>query len=92
MPAGAKLAKDSFNVTADGRVMVGPLFVMEKMRPGFNKASDDWRYTMIMPNGAVFGTTRGAGSQKVEFCVGCHQAVAPDVDSMFFLPEEVRVR
>ncbi len=92
MPAGAKLAKDSFSVTADGRATTGPLFIMEKMPAGFNPDSDDWRYTMIMPNGSVFGSTKGAGSQKVEFCVGCHMSLAPDSDSMLFLPEEYRVK
>ena len=91
MPPGAKLAKDSFAVRPDGRVMVGPLFIMEKMRAGFNPGSEDWRYSMIMPNGSVFGTTKGAGGQKVEFCVGCHMSVTPEVDSMLFVPEDYRV-
>jgi hypothetical protein len=64
---------------------------MEKMNAGFNAESGDWRYTMIMPNGAVFGTTKGAGADKVAFCIGCHISVAPDADSMMFLPEEYRV-
>ncbi len=92
MPAGAVLAKDSFAVTPKGRVSVGPLFIMEKMDAGFNPGSDDWRYTMIMPDGSVFGTTKGAGSAKVQFCADCHMLVAPDVDSMMFMPEEYRVR
>ncbi len=46
---------------------------------------------MIMPNGSVFGTTWGAGNEKVQFCADCHISVAPDVDSMFFMPEEYRV-
>ncbi len=91
MPAGSVLAKDSFAVTPNGKVSIGPLFIMEKMNAGFNSASGDWRYSMIMPNGAVFGATKGAGSKKVAFCAGCHISVAPDVDSMFFLPEEYRV-
>ena len=60
------------------------------MQAGFNKASDDWRYTMIMPNGAIAGVTNGEGSQTVEFCIGCHQAGAV-VDSLMFLPQEYRV-
>jgi len=91
MPAGAKLAKDSFSVSTNGTVTVGPLFIMEKMRAGFNPDSDNWRYTMIMPSGATFGTTKGKGSGKVEFCAGCHISVAPDRDSLWLLPEEYRV-
>lgn len=92
MPAGATLAKDSFMVKADGQVSAGPLFIMEKMQAGFYDDSDDWRYTMIMPDGSVFGTTKGDGSAKVEFCIGCHISVAPDADSLLFMPEDYRVR
>jgi LysM repeat protein len=90
MPAGGRIAKDSFTVTPDGRVGVGPLFVMEKMAEGFNAASDDWRYAMIMPDGSLFGVTNGQGSQNVQFCAECHALVADDQDSLYFLPEEVR--
>ncbi len=91
MPAGSVLAKDSFAVTPKGKVTVGPLFIMEKMNAGFNPAGGDWRYTMIMPNGSVFGATKGAGSKKVAFCADCHMSVS-EVDSMLFLPDEYRVK
>ena len=42
MPAGAVLFKDSFAVTKRGDVFSGPLFVMEKMQPGFNLSSEAW--------------------------------------------------
>ncbi|MCZ6482224.1 MAG: cytochrome P460 family protein [Alphaproteobacteria bacterium] len=91
LPKGSILAKDSFMVTSKGQVGVGPLFIMEKMGPGFSKASGDWRYTMVMPDGSVFGRTKGKGSAKVRFCAECHMAAAEN-DSMFFMPAEVRVR
>ncbi len=91
-PAGTALAKDSFAVSGKGKVTAGPLFIMEKMRAGFNSESGDWRYTMVMPNGSVFGTTKGKGAGNVEFCIGCHISVAPDQDSVMLLPEEYRVR
>jgi hypothetical protein len=91
MPAGGRIAKDSFTVSPDGRVGVGPLFIMEKMEDGFNEASDDWRYAMIMPDGSLFGVTGGQGSENVQFCAECHAAVADDQDSLYFLPEEFRV-
>ena len=90
MPAGGRIAKDSFTVSPDGRVSVGPLFLMEKMEEGFNAASDDWRYAMIMPDGSLFGMTNGQGSQNVAFCAECHAIVADDQDSLYFMPEEVR--
>jgi hypothetical protein len=91
-PEGSKLAKPSFAVKGNGQASIGPLFVMEKMGAGFNGDSDDWRYTMIMPNGSVFGTTNGKGSDKVAFCIGCHQSVTPEQDSVMLLPEEYRVK
>ena len=92
MPVGALLAKDSFAAMADGKLAAGPLFVMEKMSAGFNKDSGNWRYTMVMPNGQIFGTTNGAGSAKMNFCYECHMAVAEEQDSLMFLPDEYRVR
>ena len=92
MPAGTVVAKDSFVVNANGSVSVGPLFVMEKVGGGFNEASGNWRYTMIMPNGAVAGATKGAGADTVQFCNECHVTVAEDQDYLFFLPEESRVK
>ncbi len=91
MPVGSQMTKDSFTVNAKGQVGVGPLFTMERMPAGFNAESEDWRFTLIMPNGAVFGTTNGKNSAGVQFCITCHGAVAEDQDSMFFLPDEYRV-
>ena len=91
MPVGARIAKDSFTVSPAGQVAVGPLFMMEKMQDGFNDASDDWRYAMIMPDGSLFGVTGGQDDQQVQFCAECHAAVAEDQDSLFFLPEEFRM-
>jgi len=92
MPAGAVIAKDSFAVTARGDVFLGPLFIMEKMPEGFNATSGNWRYTMIMPDGSLFGRTNGEGSKRVEFCITCHLSVAADNDHLFFVPEANRVR
>jgi len=90
MPLGSVLAKDSFIVRPDGRVAVGPMFVMEKMNAGFNKGSGDWRYTMIMPNGKIAGQTRGKG-MSMKFCAECHASVAPDQDHVLLVPDEFRI-
>ncbi len=92
MPKGAVLAKDSFSVSKTGAVGVGPLFVMEKMASGFSPASGDWRYTMIMPDGSIFGVTSGKGSARMKFCAECHATVGETQDHMFFLPAEFRVK
>jgi hypothetical protein len=89
LPAGSVLAKDSFSVDKKGRVMVGPLFLMDKMAAGFNADTLDWQYQMVMPNGTVFGTTNGAGSAKVQFCADCHNAMA-EQDALWLVPEEYR--
>jgi hypothetical protein len=90
MPAGAVLAKDSFTVTAQGDVFTGPLFLMEKMVPGFAPEARDWRYTMIMPDGSLFGTTNGEGSERMAFCANCHETAGDAADHLFFVPEEYR--
>ncbi len=90
MPLGAIIAKDSVAVTAGGEVYAGPLFLMEKMGPGFNYATGDWRYTMIMPDGSLFGVTNGKDSARVEYCIGCHLA-RERYDHLYFPPKEFRV-
>jgi hypothetical protein len=92
LPRGSILAKDSFEVSRDGDVVTGPLALMEKMPPGFNPRSRDWRYTMIMPDGTVFGTTNGEGSERVAFCIDCHVAAGDDMDHLFYVPERYRVK
>lgn len=92
MPVGSVLAKDSFVANPDGTTALGPLFVMQKMEAGFSAESDDWMYMMIMPAGSVFGATKGVGAQNVKFCAECHSAMKEQQDSLFFLPEQFRVK
>ena len=89
MPIGSTLAKPSFTVGKNGAATMGPLFIMEKMTRGWNKDTADWRYAMVMPGGATFGVTKGAGSAKLGFCHECHVG-GEDNDFMLFLPEELR--
>ena len=90
MPVGSTLIKDSFLVDASGRLAVGPLFIMEKMKSGFDKTTGNWRYYMFNPDGTLFGLTKGKNAAGMDFCHECHQA-ASDNDFMFFMPEEFRV-
>ena len=98
-PSGSTIAKDSFrivpsclplSITADA-VEPGPLFVMEKMDPGFNPQSGDWRFSMVTPDGSIYGETKGIGGEQVQFCADCHQSVGEKQDWVFFLPEEYRL-
>lgn len=89
LPVGAVVAKDSFQVPAEGEIQPGPLFVMEKMPEGFNYVSGDWRYSMITADGDLAGRTRGPGAERVEFCISCHLA-REDSDHLFFVPPAFR--
>ena len=86
LPVGSIVAKDSFVVGKDGSLTPGPLFIMEKMAKGFSYVSGDWRYSMIMPDGSLFGTTKGENAKRVEFCIGCHLA-REKYDHLYFVPK-----
>ncbi len=92
LPVGAILVKDSFTVTDDGMVEAGPLFIMEKMDDGFNYVTGNWRYTLVLADGAVYGQTLGDGAQRVEYCISCHLAAqVQGADHIFFVPEAFRL-
>ena len=82
-PVGTVLAKDSFTVTAGGRVGAGAA-LPDGEDGGRDSDPDtgDWRYTLIMPSGKVIGATGGKGAARVEFCAECHLGVE-EYDSRF---------
>ncbi|MBI3375387.1 MAG: cytochrome P460 family protein [Betaproteobacteria bacterium] len=90
LPRGTIIAKDSLSMTRSGEILLGGLFVMEKMPDGFNYASGDWKYTLIQADGTLFGETKGTGSKRVEYCIACHLAVEHH-DHLWFLPKAYRV-
>ena len=89
LPPGSVVAKDSFAVTRSGGILLGPLFLMEKMPPGFSPVSGDWRYAMVLPSGELVGRTGGPNAHRVEYCIGCHLA-REHTDHLFFIPNERR--
>ena len=89
LPVGSVLAKDSFYVNEEGRVMIGALYLMEKKTPGYNPRHNNWAYTMILPDGTVFASRGGVPSPSVKFCGDCHREVGVK-DSLFFVPERYR--
>jgi len=89
LPLGTVLAKDSMVVRPDGKVAVGPLFIMEKKEADWNQFTGDWQYSMILPNGKVAGSTGGKG-MSMKFCAECHNAVRPEQDSTMLLPDDYR--
>ncbi|QIE54089.1 cytochrome P460 family protein [Pikeienuella piscinae] len=52
IPAGTKIAKESFTIGEDLSVKPGPLFLMEKVAAGVSPETNDWYYMMVAPNGA----------------------------------------
>jgi len=91
LPAGSIIIKDSFTVTRNGAVMTGPLFMMEKMEPGFASAGGNWRYLMLRPNGSLVGMTGSAEAGKVRFCAECHKSAGAERDFLLFMPEQERI-
>jgi len=89
LPVGAVIAKDSFSVTKTGGILIGPLFIMEKMPRGFNHVSADWKYTLVRPDGTLFGETNGPGAMRVDYCIGCHLA-RERYDHLYFIPKDFR--
>jgi len=90
LPEGSILVKDSFSVTQSREIVLGPLFVMQKMSAGFNEVSGNWKYLQIQPDGTLLGETNGAGAQRVEYCVPCHLA-REDFDHLYFIPQQNRI-
>lgn len=90
LPAGSILAKPTIVGKKDGTADLGPLFLMEKMPKGWNKATWDWKYSMIMADGTLWGETGGKNSMGMDFCADCHNAAGEETDAMLFLPEEYR--
>ncbi len=91
LAVGSVIAKDSFAVTETGGILLGPLFLMEKMPKGFNYVSGDWKYSLIQPNGTLFGETNGRGSERVQYCISCHLAVE-NQDHLYFVPRAYRTK
>ncbi len=91
LPVGSVLAKDSFVVNDQGQILIGALTLMEKMEARFNPSVGDWRFTMILPDGTMFGDTGGASAQNVGFCGSCHGAAGPGQDYLFLVPERYRI-
>ncbi len=89
MPPGAVVVKDTFTVTKKGEVFPAAVFYMEKLAPGRNPATGDWRFVQLLPDGSYIGDTIGDSPEDVAFCFTCHKAMAK-VDFLFFLPEAYR--
>jgi len=91
LPVGTVVIKDSFVVTRNGDLMIGPLFMMEKMQAGFASLAGTWRFMMLRPDGTPMGVTGGEGDANVRFCAKCHRDAGAKRDYLFFMPKEARI-
>ena len=98
LPVGSILYKDSFSITnvqqdfsqtETRQIVLGPLFIMRKMEPGFNPLTGDWQYIQIQPDGEVLGMTRDVGAEHVDYCITCH-LTREHYDHLYFVPDDYR--
>ena len=88
-PPGTIFAKDTITVTSEGKTFPGAMFVMQKLDPGSNPKTADWRYVMVIPDGTVFGDTIGDEPELVDYCHACHISRA-NRDNIFYVPKDYR--
>ena len=90
MPIGAVLAKDSFVVTKQGRVVVSALGIMEKREPGHNPDVGDWHFMLVLPDGRIFGDSEESSPRAVNFCSDCHKNAGAEQHFLYFMPKRYR--
>ena len=64
---------------------------IKELHSRFNEETGDWRFTMVMPDGSIYGETNGIRHEQVQFCADCHQDVSKKQDWLFFLPKKYRL-
>ena len=80
---GSIIVKEGYTFDISGRADIGPLFYMEKMKKGFNKDSNDWKFTEVNVDG-TYAEMGGHNSELTKRCVKCHTR-RKDSDFLFFL-------
>lgn len=86
IPAGTLIAKESFSVNEAGKVVPGPLFLMEKAAKGKSPKSNDWYYMMVAPNGQPVAVDVMAA------CSTCHQGAYAHQGGLGYPVEEARIK
>lgn len=86
IPAGTRIAKESFEVDDGGKVTKGPLFLMEKVVAGTSPETDDWYYMMVSPDGAPQAVN------VIVTCSECHQGNFGDQGGLGYPAEDARIR
>jgi hypothetical protein len=87
MPEGAQIVKDSFVVTRDGKILVGPFVLMEKLARGSSPATADWQYMMVGANGDIVGISGTLNAEQMRACHACHAKAPPGHDHLYPPPK-----
>lgn len=82
---GGIIVKESFTFDIKGGVDSGPLFFMEKMKPGYNPSSNDWKFVEVNLDGS-FSETGGQNSELTQRCIQCHKR-RKQSDFLFFIKD-----
>lgn len=90
MGEGATVIKRAFRVDADGRARPYRVYVMERMRSGYEPGVNDWRFAVYEADGTLVGETGGRANARVRFCAECHQAARAQ-DFLLFVPPRHRI-
>ena len=85
IPAGTVVAKESFAVTAKGKVQKGPLFIMEKVVAGTSPDTADWYYMAVAANGTPMAVN------VMTACNACHLGNFGHQGGLGYPAEDVRV-
>ncbi len=85
IPAGTVIAKESFAVSAAGKVKPGPLFFMQKVAAGVSPETDDWYYMAVAPNGKPMAVP------VMTACNECHIGIYGSQGGLGYPVPEVRV-
>lgn len=86
IPAGTIIAKESFEVAADGVARAGPLFIMQKVAAGTSPKTGDWYYMMVAPDGQPVGVP------VEQACSQCHMENFGFRGGLGYPAEDVRVK
>ncbi|WP_306142128.1 hypothetical protein [Roseibium sp. MMSF_3412] len=86
VPAGTRIAKESFAVNDDGKVTRGPLFLMEKVAAGTSPETGDWYYMMVAPNGSPQAVN------VISACSECHLENFGEQGGLGYPVEDARIK
>ncbi|MET1416653.1 cytochrome P460 family protein [Roseibium sp. HPY-6] len=86
VPAGTRIAKESFSVDGDGKVSKGPLFLMEKVAGGKSPDTGDWYYMMVSPNGSPQAVN------VITACSECHLENFGEQGGLGYPVEDARIK